>query len=109
MSDNSKEVRKQILDGLGMLAAAITIIAYLVLSINAAWPFIEATSDIMNVLLVVKTYAPLAVVGIVGLEFVSTKSWIIRIVFYIAIALVVVFMFFPNTWTDFVGIVNKNI
>lgn len=106
MTDNSKEVRKQILDGIGMLAAAITIIAYLLLCINAAWPFIEAESMIMNVLLVIRTYAPLVVVGIVGLEFVSTKNLLMRIIFYAAIALVVIFMFFPNTWTQFVGVVN---
>ena len=105
MVDNEKEVRKHILDGIGMLAAAITIITYLVLCINAAWPFIEAESMIMNVLLVIRTYAPLIVVGIVGLEFVSTKNIIMRVIFYIAIALVVIFMFFPNTWTQFVGIV----
>lgn len=107
MVDNEKEVRKQILDGIGMLAAAITIITYLLLCINAAWPFIEADSMIMNVLLVIKTYAPLIVVGIVGLEFVSTKNLLIRIIFYVAIALVVIFMFFPATWSQFVGIVNN--
>lgn len=107
MVDNEKEVRKQILDGIGMLAAAITIITYLVLCINAAWPFIEAESMVMNVLLVIRTYAPLIVVGIVGLEFVSTKNLLIRIIFYVAIALVVIFMFFPETWTQFVGVVNN--
>ncbi len=107
MTDNSKEVRKQILDGIGMLAAAVTIVVYLVLCINAAWPFIDASSAIMNVLLIIRTYAPLVVVGIVGLEFVSTKSLLMRIIFYVAIALVVIFMFFPNTWTQFVGVVNN--
>lgn len=109
MVDNEKAVRKQILDGIGMLAAAVTIITYLLLCINAAWPFIEANSMFMNVLLVIRTYAPLVVVGIVGLEFVSTKSLLIRIIFYVAIALVVIFMFFPNTWSQFVGVVNSNI
>ena len=109
MVDNQKEVRKQILDGIGMLAATITIIAYLLLCINAAWPFIEAESTIMNVLLVIKTYAPLVVVGIVGLEYVSTKNLIMRVIFYAAIALVVIFMFFPNTWSQFVGLVNEKI
>lgn len=109
MVDNEKSVRKQILDGIGMFAAAITIITYLVLCIDAAWPFIAADSMIMNVLLVIRTYAPLVVVGIVGLEFVSTKNLLIRIIFYVAIALVVIFMFFPNTWSQFVGVVNSNI
>ncbi len=106
MVDNSREVRKQIFDVIGCIAAAVTIIAYLVLCINATWSFIPADSFIMNVLLVIKTWAPLVVVGIVGLEFVADKNIVFRVIFYVAIALVVIFMFFPGTWSQFVGLVN---
>lgn len=107
MVDNSKEVRKQVLSCIGCVAAAITILTYLVLCIHSQWAFIDETSFIFNVLMVVKTWAPLIVVGITGLEFVSDKNFIVRIVFYIAIALVVICMFFPGTWANFVGIVSK--
>lgn len=106
MVDNSKEVRKQILDVIGCIAAAITILTYVVLCINAQWTFIPSDSFIMNVLKVIQTYAPLVVVGIVGLEFVANKNLIIRIIFYISIALVVIFMFFPSTWSNLVGIIG---
>ena len=106
MVDNEKEVRRQVLDVIGMLAAVVTIIAYVVLCIDAQWNFIDDGTFVMNVLKVIQTYAPLVVVGIVGLEFVSTKGLITRIVFYVAIALVVVCMFFPGTWENFVGIVG---
>lgn len=108
MVDNSKEVRKQIFDVIGCVAAAITILTYLILCINAQWSFIPANSFIMNVLVIIKTYAPLVVVGIVGLEFVANKNLVFRIIFYVAIALIVVFMFFPGTWSQFVGIVSGN-
>lgn len=107
MVDNSKEVRKQILSCIGCVAAAITILTYLVLCIHSTWPFIDESSFIFNVLMVVKTWAPLIVVGITGLEFVSDKNIVVRIIFYIAIALVVIFMFFPSTWSNFVGIVDR--
>lgn len=106
MVDNSREVRKQILSCIGNIAAAITIITYLLLCINSTWPFINETSFIYNVLAVIKTWAPLVVVGITGLEFVANKSLVVRIVFYVAIALVVVFMFFPATWSNFVGVIG---
>lgn len=106
MVDNEKEVRRQVLDVIGMLAAVVTIIAYVVLCIDAQWNFIDDGTFVMNVLRVIQTYAPLVVVGIVGLEFVSTKGLITRIIFYVAIALVVVCMFFPGTWENFVGIVG---
>ncbi|MBQ9795436.1 MAG: hypothetical protein IJW36_00545, partial [Clostridia bacterium] len=63
-----------------MLAAVITIIAYVLLCIDAQWSFIPNDSFVMNVLRVIQTYAPLVVVGIVGLEFVSTKGLIAKII-----------------------------
>ena len=107
MVDNSKEVRKQILSCIGSIAAAITSVTYLILAINSTWTVIDGTSFIYNVLMVIRTWAPLVVVGITGLEFVSTKNLVVRIVFYVAIALVVVFLCLPNAWSDFVGVVNK--
>lgn len=109
MVDNSKEVKKQVFSAIGCLAAALTIVVYLVLCIHSAWPFINEASFIYNVLIVVRTWAPLVVVGITGLEFVSNKGLLIRVIFYVAIALVVIFMFFPSTWDGFVGIVNEKI
>ena len=105
--DNSRDVRKQILDVLGCLAAVVTIVAYLVLCINSTWEFIPAESFIMTVLMVIKTWAPLVVVGVVGAEYMADKHFVFRIILYAMIALVVIFMFFPNTWTQFVGIINK--
>ena len=106
MVDNAKEVRRQILDCIGCIAAVVTILTYLVLCINSVWTFLDATSFIYNVLLAIKTWAPLVVVGIVGWEFVADKSFVVRVLFYAAIALLVVFMFFPSTWTQVVGLVK---
>jgi len=45
MVDNSKEVRKQILSCIGSIAAAITIVTYLILAINSGFfPFLIAFS-----------------------------------------------------------------
>ena len=108
MYDNQKEVRKQILDCIGCIAAVVTILAYLILCINSVpgWEFIAKGTFVSNVLLAIQTWAPLVVVGIVGWEFVADKSFVIRVLFYAAIALLVVFMFFPSTWTQVVGFVK---
>lgn len=107
MVDNGKEVRKQILSAIGCIAAAITILTYLVLCIHSQWNFIDETSTLYNLLLVIKTWAPLIVVGICGWEFVADKGLLWRIVFYVSVALIVIFMFFPSTWSQFVGIVDS--
>ena len=106
MVDNSREVRKQIFDVIGCLAAIVTVLTYLVLCINATWPFIPESSFIMNVLMAIKTWAPLVVVAIVGIEYVADKNIVFRILLYIMIALIVIFMFFPNTWSQVVGIIK---
>ncbi len=106
MVDNSKAVRKQILDVIGCIAAVVTVLVYLVLCINSTWSFIPEGTFIMNVLQVIRTYAPLIVVAIVGIEFFADKNIAFRILFYIAIAIVVIFMFFPGTWNQFVGLIK---
>ena len=106
MVDNSREVRKQIFDVIGCLAAIVTVLTYLVLCINATWSFIPEGSFILNVLQVIKTWAPLVVVAIVGAEYVADKNVVFRILLYIMIALIVIFMFFPNTWSQVVGIIK---
>ncbi|MBQ8425528.1 MAG: hypothetical protein IJX17_05865 [Clostridia bacterium] len=105
--DNSREVRRQIYDVIGCIAAFVTIVAYLVLCINATWSFIPEGSFVMNVLQVIKTWAPLVVVAIVGAEYVADKNVVFRVMVYLMIALVVVFMFFPGTWNQVVGIISK--
>ena len=106
MSENNGVVKKT-LNLLGGLAAFLTVAVYAVLIIHANWAFLP--DNIFNILVVCKTWAPLVVVVIVGLEFTRGKSFIFKLLFYVLLAAVVVSMFFPDTWNQFVGIVNENI
>lgn len=106
MSRSSKVKGNGMADLLGLLAETIaffTIALYLVLIINANWSFISSVG-LLNVLNVLKFYAPLALLLVVGLQVTSKQPFLIRIIFYIAIAIIVVFQFFPGTWENFVGI-----
>ena len=106
MVDNSKQVRKQIFDVISGIAAVVTVLVYLILCINATWTFIPAGSFIYNLLQVIKAWAPLLVVALVGIEFFADKHVSLRIIFYVIIAAVVIFMFFPNVWDKFVGLMR---
>ena len=106
MVDNGKEVRKQILDVIGGIAAVVTVLAFVALRIDAQWNFIESSTVLFKVLLNIERWAPLVVVAITGWEFVSTRGLLFRVIFYVAVALVVVCMFFPSTWTQVVGFVK---
>lgn len=91
-------------DLLGLLSEVIaffTIILYLVLVINANWAFIG--SGLLGILNALKIYAPLALLLVVGLQVTSKQPFTIRIIFYLAIAIIVIFQFFPATWENFIG------
>lgn len=103
----SKEesVGKKFLNWIGGVAAFLTVAVYVVLIIHAKWAFLP--EQVLNILAIVKVWAPLIVVGIVGLEFVQDKSFILKLLFLILCAVVVLSMFFPSTWEDIVGIIKK--
>ena len=95
-------------DILGLLAETIaffTIALFLVLIINANLPFITSAS-LLNVLNILKFYAPFALLLVVGLQVTSKQPFLIRVIFYIAIAVIVIFQFFPGTWENFIGTIN---
>lgn len=96
---------KTLLDIVGGIAAFLTVFVYLALIIGAQGWFVFPV-EVTNILEICRTWAPLVVVAITGLEFVSNKNFIIKILFLVALAGVVIFMFFPGTWANFVGLVN---
>ena len=108
MSKRDKVKGNGFADILGLLAETIaffTIVLYLVLLINANWAFITS-AGIMNVLNILKFYAPLTLLLVVGLQVTSRQPFFVRVIFYSAIALIVVFQFFPGTWNNFIQLVK---
>ena len=91
-------------DLLGLLAEVIAffaILVYLVLVINANWSFVSG--GLLGVLNILKVYAPLALMLVVGLQVTSKQPFFVRVIFYLAIAVIVIFQFFPATWENFIG------
>lgn len=106
MSRSRKVQGNGMADLLGLLAETIaffTIALFIVLIINANFTIITS-AGLLNVLNILKFYAPLALLLVVGLQVTSRQPFLVRVVFYIAIAVIVVFQFFPGTWENFVGI-----
>lgn len=87
------------LDLLGEILAFLTIALYAVLIVNANWNFIPE-GTFYNILLVARSYASLAVVAVVGLECVVKRNFIIKLIFFILLAVVIIFQFFPGTWAN---------
>lgn len=94
-------------DILGLLAETIaffTIALYAVLVVNANWTFIDEGS-FLSMLNALKIYAPLALLLVVGLQVTSKQPFFIRVIYYVLIAGIIIFQFFPATWENFIGVV----
>jgi hypothetical protein len=97
---------EKLFDILGELLALVTIIVYALLIINANWSFIPADHIVYTIFVAIKTYGLLALLVIVGLEAVVKRNFIIKIVFLLLIAVVIVFQFFPGTWDSISNVIN---
>ncbi len=93
-------------DIIGEILAVVLVLVYAVLIINANFSFIPE-GTIMNILEILRTYGSLLLVAVVGLEAISKRNVIFQIIFVLLLALIVVFMFFPGTYENLIGIVKK--
>ena len=92
-------------DILGEILAVMLVIVYAVLIINANFNFIPA-GIIMQILEILRNYGSLALVGVVGMEAMSKRNIIFKILFLALCALIVVFLFFPDTYANFINLIQ---
>ena len=99
------ESLSEVFDFLNKLLAFVVIVAYVVFAINANWAFIE-NETVLSVINGIMRYGPLAICGLVLIEFAIKRNLVIQIVVYALIALAVIFQFFPDTFNAMVSYVN---
>lgn len=99
MDKKKHSMLEKVLDILGEILAVLTVVLYAALIINANWTFIPA-GTFFNILLMIKNYAALAVVVIVGFEAVVKRTFITKLAFLILLGIIVLFHFFPGTWAN---------
>ncbi len=85
---------KKFFNVLGQLFGFLTILLYAFIFANQLFNF-GISTDIISILETVKTYAVFAVCGLAGAELVSGKK-LIAFLYFIILALVVIFSFFPS-------------
>ena len=93
-------------DIIGEILAVVMVLVYALLILNANFEFIPE-GTFMNVLEIMRTYGSLRLVGVVGLEAMSKRNFIFQIIFLALLALIVIFLFFPGTYENLIGIVKK--
>ena len=94
-----------IFDIIGEILAILMVIVYIVSLANAQWSFIN-NATVLNILNIARTYGSILLVGIVGMEAMSKRTLVLRIVFYVCIAIIVIFLFFPGTYSQLIGYIS---
>lgn len=97
---------EKVWDIIGEILAVVMVLVYALLIINANFSFIP-DGTFMNILEILRTYGSLLLVAVVGLEAISKRNIVFQIIFLALLALIVVFMFFPGTYENLIGIIKK--
>ncbi|NCB48651.1 MAG: hypothetical protein EOM55_03425 [Clostridia bacterium] len=100
MSDAEEKSTKNLLAGLGGLVAVLMIARYTCLIVQTYVPFLPDSGFIVEAINYIGLYAPMVLMILVGLSAVWDKSSILKLVFLIVCAAIVIFTFFPDVKTQ---------
>lgn len=92
---------EKVFDIIGEILAVLLVIVYVLWILNTNFNFLP--DPVMTVVSFIKEWGALILIAIVGMEAMCKRAAIFRIIFYLLVAVIVVFMFFPNTWNAIIG------
>ncbi len=111
MRDNEgRSGMAELLNTLGRVIAVILILRWAALIVETYYPFLPTEGIVPDIIRYIDLYAPMALMIIVGLEAVWDKSDLLKLVFLIICAAIVIFSFFPDvrqTIVDYIGVSAK--
>ncbi len=111
MKDENKKPKglaklEPVFDILGEILAVFMVVCYIVALANAQWNFLASVPVIENILNIMLHYGALLLVAVVGLEAMVKRGPILRIIFYACLAIIVIFLFFPATYENLIGLIK---
>lgn len=108
MGKNSgwKQAMEKVFDVIGEILAVIYILVFILLLINANWDFLSGVPWLLNVFKIIWQYGAFVIAAIVGLEAMVKRNFLFFLIFCALIAVCVIFMFFPGTYENLIGLVK---
>jgi len=103
MSNEERSGFGQLLDMLGKIIAVVMILRYAALIVENYVSFLPTEGFLFDLINYVGMYAPMALMIVVGLEAVWDKSDLLKIVFLLICAALVIFSFFPDVWATIIS------
>ncbi len=97
----------KILDIIGEIVAVVLVLTWVILLANAQWGFLNGVPTLLNILNITKAYGGLILMAIVGMEAMSKRNIVFRIIFLTFLAIIVIFLFFPGTYENLIGLIPR--
>ena len=94
---------EKVFDIIGEILAVIMAIVFALLIINANFDFLP--DMVLKVFSYVQNYGALILMAVVGLEAMSKRNFIFQIIFLALLAVIVIFLFFPGTYENLIGLI----
>ena len=105
MGKEFREKLEKVFDVLGEILAFVTAVVWALVIIDQKFDFLHPkVVDIFNI---AKSWLLLVLVGIVGLEATMKRNIIIRILFYLVLAVLIISHCFPETYDYLIGLTGK--
>ena len=95
---------EKVFDIIGEILAVVMVVVFALLIINANFNFLPAA--VLNVFEIIRTYGSLVLIAVVGLEAMAKRNFVFQLIFIALLALIVIFMFFPGTYENLIGLVK---
>ncbi len=96
-----------VFDILGEILAVFLVICYIIALANAQWNFLASVPIVTKILNILLHYGALLLVAVVGLEAMVKRGFVFRIIFYVCLAIIVIFLFFPATYENLLGLIAQ--
>ena len=93
-------------DILGEIIAVLMVVIYIVALANAQVGFLSSVPVVEKIINIAIHYGSLLLVAVVGLEAMSKLNIVFRIIFYVCLAVIVIFLFFPGTYENLMGLIS---
>ena len=104
MSKETREKLEKVFDFLGEIIAFVTAVVWALVIIDQN--FHSLPEVVVNIFNVVKSWLLLVLVGVVGFEATIKRNFVIRLIFYIIMAILIIFHCFPGTYDYLIGLIK---
>lgn len=100
-----KETLSKIFDIIGEILAVVLVLVFALLIINANFHFLNRVPKLLQVLTYIHNIGGFVLIGVVGLEAMVKRHIVLFIIFAVLLGLCVIFMFFPGTYANLLGLI----